>query len=79
VSKIFQVCCHETVLKPSNCMRNITGGCGTFYAITITSSAFQGLSTLKQHRLVTEALKQEIEGIHGIQVVPIVLFAIFFF
>ena len=44
------------------------GGCGTFYAITVSSPAFQGLSTLKQHKLVTETLKQDIAGIHGLQV-----------
>jgi len=46
----------------------LPGGCGTFYAITIASSAFSGLSMIKQHKLVTETLKQEIEGIHGLQV-----------
>ncbi len=45
-----------------------TGGCGTFYAITIASNAFKGLPTVKQHKLVTETLKSEIEGIHGLQV-----------
>ena len=44
------------------------GGCGSFYAISIASEAFKGLSIIKQHRLVNEALKQEIEGIHGLQV-----------
>ena len=44
------------------------GGCGTFYAISITSDAFKGLPTVKQHRLVNEVLKKEIEGIHGLQV-----------
>lgn len=44
------------------------GGCGTFYAISIASEAFRGLSTVKQHRLVNEVLKEEIEGIHGLQV-----------
>lgn len=44
------------------------GGCGTFYAIMVSSPAFKGLSTLKQHKLVTEALKLEIAGIHGLQV-----------
>ncbi|KIM83872.1 hypothetical protein PILCRDRAFT_26461, partial [Piloderma croceum F 1598] len=43
-------------------------GCGSFYAITIASQAFKGLPTVKQHRLVTQVLKQEIEGIHGLQV-----------
>lgn len=44
------------------------GGCGTFYAISIASEAFRGLPTVKQHRLVNEVLKKEIEGIHGLQV-----------
>ncbi|KAF8916808.1 bola protein [Mucidula mucida] len=43
-------------------------GCGSFYAITIASEAFKGLTTLKQHKLVTETLKKEIEGIHGLQI-----------
>ena len=44
------------------------GGCGTFYAITIASAAFKGLSTVKQHRLVTQELKEEVQDIHGLQV-----------
>jgi len=48
--------------------RMLTGGCGSFYAITIASQSFNGLSIVKQHKLVTETLKQEIEGIHGLQV-----------
>jgi stress-induced morphogen len=49
-------------------VQDVSGGCGTFYAITVSSPAFQGLSTLKQHKLVTETLKQEIAGIHGLQI-----------
>jgi stress-induced morphogen len=43
------------------------GGCGSFYAITIASQAFNGLPIVKQHKLVTQTLQQEIEGIHGLQ------------
>lgn len=43
------------------------GGCGTFYAITIASQAFNGLPIVKQHKLVTTTLQQEIQGIHGLQ------------
>ena len=46
----------------------MSGGCGSFYAITIASEAFKGLPTIKQHRLVNEVLKEDIEGIHGLQV-----------
>ncbi|KZV71441.1 bola-like protein [Peniophora sp. CONT] len=48
-------------------VQDVSGGCGSFYAIAITSDAFKGLSTIKQHRLVNDALKKEIEGIHGLQ------------
>ncbi|KAG1715977.1 hypothetical protein ID866_1201 [Astraeus odoratus] len=34
----------------------------------IASEAFEGLSTVKQHKLVTETLKQEIGDIHGLQI-----------
>jgi len=49
-------------------VQDVSGGCGTFYAITIASQTFKGLPIVKQHRLVTEVLKQEIEGIHGLQI-----------
>ena len=46
----------------------VAQSCGSFYAITIASTAFKGIPVVKQHRLVNEALKKEIEGIHGLQV-----------
>lgn len=46
----------------------VTGGCGAFYAINIASESFKGLTTVKQHRLVNETLKEDIAGIHGLQV-----------
>ncbi|KAI0786430.1 bola protein [Abortiporus biennis] len=48
-------------------VQDVSGGCGSFYAISITSQAFKGLSVVKQHRLVNDTLKKEIEGIHGLQ------------
>lgn len=38
------------------------------YAIDIASKAFEGASIVKQHRLVNEILKEEIKGMHGLQV-----------
>ncbi|KAF8974676.1 bola protein [Flammula alnicola] len=49
-------------------VQDVSGGCGSFYAITISSQAFKGLPIVKQHKLVTETLKKEIEGIHGLQI-----------
>ncbi|PWN94019.1 bola-like protein [Acaromyces ingoldii] len=48
-------------------VQDVSGGCGSFYAIAIQSSAFKGLTTVKAHRLVNEALKDVIAGIHGLQ------------
>ncbi|KIY72970.1 bola-like protein [Cylindrobasidium torrendii FP15055 ss-10] len=53
-------------------VQDVSGGCGSFYAIVIASDAFKGLSTLKQHKLVTQTLKSDIEGIHGLQIKTIV-------
>lgn len=54
--------------QPSELLvQDVSGGCGSFYAITIASTAFKGITVVKQHRLVNEALKKEIEGIHGLQ------------
>ncbi|KAK7061457.1 bola-like protein, partial [Favolaschia claudopus] len=44
-----------------------SGGCGTFFAISIASQEFKGLSMVKQHQLVTRTIKEEIEEIHGVQ------------
>ncbi|KAF8592478.1 bola-like protein, partial [Ramaria rubella] len=59
----------QSKFTPSQLLvQDVSGGCGDFYAITIASDAFNGLSTLKQHRLVQDELKEEIESIHGLQV-----------
>ena len=64
--------CQVSLLSLLNAAENpnngLLGGCGTFYQIIIASDAFKGVSTVKQHRMVNEVLKQEIEGIHGLQV-----------
>ncbi len=53
-----------------------TGGCGTFYNIIIASEQFKGLSLVKQQRLVNQTLKEEIQGIHGLQVSLMVLICV---
>lgn len=52
----------------STCSYLPSGGCGSFYAIVIASSHFNGKPTVSAHRLVNEALKEVIAGIHGLQV-----------
>jgi len=44
------------------------GGCGAMYNVSVETSEFSGLSTIKQHRLVTEALKAQIKEMHGVRI-----------
>ncbi|AMD20556.1 HDL188Wp [Eremothecium sinecaudum] len=55
-------------LQPSALkVTDISGGCGSMFAIDVTSSRFKGLTTVKQHRLVNEVLKEDIKKWHGLQ------------
>ncbi|KAI7861180.1 bola protein [Circinella umbellata] len=46
---------------------DVSGGCGSMYAIDISSKSFEGASIVKQHRLVNQILKDEIKEMHGLQ------------
>ncbi|TXT07137.1 hypothetical protein VHUM_03307 [Vanrija humicola] len=48
-------------------VQDVSGGCGSFYAISVSSPEFKGLSMVKQHKLVNDCLKEDIKGIHGLQ------------
>ena len=48
-------------------IQDISGGCGSMYAIEVASPKFKGLTMMKQHRLVQEILDKEIKGWHGLQ------------
>ncbi|KAF2650107.1 bola-like protein [Lophiostoma macrostomum CBS 122681] len=55
-------------LEPSKLeVQDISGGCGSMYALEIESSKFKGLSVIKQHKLVNKILEEEIKGWHGVQ------------
>ncbi|XP_055538058.1 bolA-like protein 3 [Wyeomyia smithii] len=47
---------------------DISGGCGSMYEIYVETEEFKGLSTVKQHRLITETLKKEIKDMHGLRI-----------
>lgn len=49
-------------------VKDISGGCGAMYEVYVQSTAFKNLSRLQQHRLVNEALKEEIQDMHGIRI-----------
>ncbi|KAJ8583432.1 bola-like protein [Rhizopogon salebrosus TDB-379] len=42
-----------------------SSGCGSSYAILLVSEVFQGKNTLARHRLINQALKQEISQLHA--------------
>ncbi|QDS74792.1 BolA-like protein 3 [Venturia effusa] len=48
-------------------VKDVSGGCGSMYAVSITSEKFRGLAVIKQHRLVNEILGEDIKSWHGIQ------------
>lgn len=48
-------------------VKDVSGGCGSMFAILVESDKFKGLPMVKQHRLVNELLKDEIAGWHGLQ------------
>lgn len=57
-------------LDPSKLsVQDVSGGCGSMFAISIVSEKFKGISMIKQHRLVNSILSEEIKKWHGIQLV----------
>lgn len=56
-------------LEPLNLqVLDISGGCGSMFAIDVTSEKFKGLSIVKQHKLVNQILKDDIQKWHGLQI-----------
>lgn len=46
---------------------DVSGGCGAMYQILIEAPDFEGKRTVMQHRMVNEALKEQIKEMHGLQ------------
>ncbi|KAI5781200.1 bola protein [Geopyxis carbonaria] len=58
----------SAALEPTRLeVQDVSGGCGSMYAIEITAAAFKGVNMVKQHRIVNEVLAEEIKGWHGMQ------------
>ena len=49
-------------------VKDVSGGCGSFYDVTVASEAFKGKSVVQQHRLVQEAIKADIKALHGLTI-----------
>ncbi|XP_052712904.1 bolA-like protein 3 [Crassostrea angulata] len=48
--------------------QDISGGCGAMYTVFVEAEEFRGQRTIKQHRMVNEALKEEIKDMHGLRI-----------
>lgn len=49
-------------------VEDISGGCGAMYHVYVESIDLKGLSMIKQHQAVTNALKEQIKTFHGIRI-----------
>jgi BolA-like protein 3 len=45
-----------------------SGGCGESYEVIVHASSFQGVPTIKQHRMVQEAIKDDIKKWHAVSI-----------
>ncbi|EKJ78216.1 hypothetical protein NXS19_011481 [Fusarium pseudograminearum] len=56
-------------LSPTELLvQDVSGGCGSMYAIDITSPVFKGQTILKQQRMVNAALGDLVKSWHGVQI-----------
>lgn len=56
-------------LSPTDILvQDVSGGCGSMYAIEIASAAFKGQTILKQQRMVNAALGDMVKEWHGVQI-----------
>lgn len=64
--KIYDILSKE--LEPQSLeVMDVSGGCGSMFAINVASDKFKGLSMVKQHKLVNSVLSDEISKWHGLQ------------
>lgn len=47
---------------------DISHGCGDMYRVFVASSDFKGKTLVQQHRLIQQALKEEVKNWHGLTI-----------
>ncbi|XP_059849255.1 bolA-like protein 3 isoform X1 [Hypanus sabinus] len=47
---------------------DISGGCGAMYEVHIESVEFKGKRLVQQHQMINQALKNEIQSMHGLRI-----------
>lgn len=66
-SEVWDIIIRE--LKPrALVVKDISGGCGSMYAVDVSTERFRGLNTLQQQRMVNAALGDLVKEWHGLQV-----------
>ncbi|UNI19340.1 hypothetical protein JDV02_005529 [Purpureocillium takamizusanense] len=53
-------------------VQDVSGGCGSMYAIQVASRAFRGQTLLRQQRMVNAALGDRVREWHGVQIRTVV-------
>jgi stress-induced morphogen len=60
------------IKKYMNCklveVTDISGNCGAQFDIKVKSKDFKGKTLIEQHRMVNEAIKEELKEVHSIKV-----------
>nr|ACO11592.1 BolA-like protein 3 [Caligus rogercresseyi] len=49
-------------------VKDISHGCGPMFEIYVEAPEFSGLKMVKQHKLVSDALRKEIKDMHGLRI-----------
>ncbi|CAK7222210.1 hypothetical protein SBRCBS47491_004788 [Sporothrix bragantina] len=66
INEEYLVSALRTKLQAENVViTDVSGGCGQAFTAIIVSPQFTGLNSLKRHRLVNAALREEIKAIHA--------------
>ena len=50
-------------------VEDVSGGCGSFMKVTVTSAEFANKPRVKQHRMVQEVIKKEVAALHGLNII----------
>ena len=45
-----------------------SGGCGASFEVVVHASVFEGVPTIKQHRMVQEVIKDDIKKWHAVSI-----------
>lgn len=49
-------------------VEDVSGGCGSSYNVHVESDVFAGMTRIKQHRLVSGPLKEDMKTIHALRI-----------